>query len=310
MNVDKDQVSAGLVLLNAGFAVHNGDWNYKDVNSPFARIYSVKEGTAVVHLPGKSQVLLPGHLYLIPPFVTHSYECDGHFVLYYIHVYEPSDASGKLLEDYVFPVEVDASAYDVCLVERLMEVNPERQLKEYDPSDYDNPSTLLQSIRRNLFLAPAEILETQGILMQLLSRFLRKAVHMHDITDDRIWKSIRYIRRNMDKEITLEMLSGMSCLSKDHFIRLFRKEMKTTPSRYINRKKIEQAQLMLFAGNTPVKDIAYSLAFNNLSYFDRLFKRIVGCTPMEYRNGNFFRETRPEEGSHCCGAAGRDESDM
>ena len=255
-----EQEYTGFILLNIGYAIHQGDWNYKHVNSPFARIYLVKEGTAKLHLPDKVQVLLPGYLYLIPPFTLHSYECDGHYSLYYIHIYEPPHTVRRVLEDYIFPTEIPASSFDAYLVERLMEINPERQLKEYDPSDYDNSSTLMQNIRRNLFLQPAETFETQGI-----------------------WKSIRYIRKNLDKEIELEALAKVCCLSKDHFIRLFKKEMKTTPIKYINQKKIEKAQLMLFTGHRSVKDIAYALAFNNVSYFDRLFKRFVGCTPIEYK---------------------------
>lgn len=275
--------ASSLILLNIGYAIHQGDWNYRHVNSPFARIYLVKEGTAKLHLPQKVQVLLPGHLYIIPPFTMHSYECDGYYTLYYIHIYESSSATRRVLEDYVFPTEVEASNFDAYLVERLMEINPERQLKAYDPSDYDNSSTLMQNIRRNLLLQPAETFETQGILLQLLSRFLKQAVHIHNITDSRIRKSIRYIRKNMDKDIDLETLAKICCLSKDHFIRLFKKELKATPVQYINQKKIEKAQLMLFVGNHSVKDIAYTLAFNNVSYFNRLFKRLVGCTPLEYK---------------------------
>ena len=60
--------------------------------------------------------------------------------------------------------------------------------------------------------------------------------------------------------------------------------MKMTPVKYINQKKIEKAQILLFSGNLSVKDIAYTLSFNNVSYFNRLFKSFVGCTPVEYKN--------------------------
>ena len=120
-----EQEYTGFILLNIGYAIHQGDWNYKHVNSPFARIYLVKEGTAKLHLPDKVQVLLPGHLYLIPPFTLHSYECDGHYSLYYIHIYEPPHTVRRVLEDYIFPTEIPASSFDAYLVERLMEINPE-----------------------------------------------------------------------------------------------------------------------------------------------------------------------------------------
>ena len=61
--------SMQLILLNIGYAIHNADWNYKNVRSPFARIYLVKEGYARLHLPGnRIQDLRPNHLYMIPPF--------------------------------------------------------------------------------------------------------------------------------------------------------------------------------------------------------------------------------------------------
>lgn len=283
-----ERESADLILLNIGYAVLHGDWNYKHVNSPFARIYMVKEGTAKLHLPDKVQVLLPGHLYLIPPFMRHSYECDGYYSLYYIHIYEPPLATKTVLGDYLFPTEIDATFLDICLVKRLLEINPGRQLKEYDPLDYDNSSTLMQNIRQNLCLQPNEIFETRGILLQLLSGFLKDAVPAHNITDQRIKMSVRYIRKNLYKEIDLDTLAKMCYLSKDHFIRLFNEEVKTTPIKYINQKKIERAQLMLLTKSCPIKDIAYALAFNDVSYFNRLFKQLVGCTPTEYKSNKYI----------------------
>ena len=50
------------------------------------------------------------------------------------------------------------------------------------------------------------------------------------------------------------------------------------------QKKIEKAQLMLVTSNMPVKNIASSLAFDNYSYFNRLFKKMTGVTPQEYRS--------------------------
>ena len=53
--------------------------------------------------------------------------------------------------------------------------------------------------------------------------------------------------------------------------------------RYINKKKIESGQLLLLTSDKPVKEIAYTLGFNDHSYFIRLFKKLVGVTPLEYR---------------------------
>ena len=113
---------------------------------------------------------------------------------------------------------------------------------------------------------------------------MKEATHKYEITDNRIRKTIRYIRKNIDKNITIDELTEICCLSKDHFIRLFKEEMHITPVQYINQKKIEKAQLLIITDNRPVKDIAYTLSFENVSYFNRLFKRYTGLTPVMYKS--------------------------
>ena len=101
--------------------------------------------------------------------------------------------------------------------------------------------------------------------------------------DNRIAKAVRFIHKHIAEEIELEKLAEISCLSKDHFIRLFKKGMGTTPLQFVNQKKIEKAQLLLLTEELAVKEIAFRLAFEDYSYFNRLFKKITGMTPQEYR---------------------------
>ena len=68
-----------LLMLNVGFASHFGDWNWRNVRSPFARLYYVVDGEAQVELPDGIVSLLPHHLYLVPPYTMHSNICKGGF---------------------------------------------------------------------------------------------------------------------------------------------------------------------------------------------------------------------------------------
>ncbi|MDR1171033.1 MAG: AraC family transcriptional regulator [Bacteroidales bacterium] len=271
-----------LVLLNTGHAEHNADWNWKGVNSPFARLYLVESGSAKVILPDGAFVLTPGHLYLIPAFTMHGYECDGIFNLYYTHIYEEQG----IFEQLIIPFEVEACPVDTLLVKRLLEINPGRELKRYDPDSYDNPPTFLRDIAKNAQQPLYSTVETNGILQQLFSRFLVQARSKPETADQRIVKTLRYIRENIDRLIGIRELSSLCFLTDDHYIRLFKKEMNCTPIRYINRKKIEKAQLLLIIDSQPIKDIAYRLSFDNISYFNRLFKRVTGVTPMQYRKAS------------------------
>lgn len=273
-----------LLILNVGLAIHNADWNWRNVNSPFTRLYYVTEGTARILLPTGIQELKPDHLYLVPSFTTHSYLCDTHFVHYYLHIYEDHQSESSILEDFSFPTEIPAGDLELPLIKRLCGINPTMQLPQSDPTSYDNNPTLIKNIIKNKQRTFCDKVESRGIVYQLIARFLKDAQPKAEINDDRIQKVLSYIRKNIYKTIDIDSLAAISCLSKDHFIRLFKKEVNNTPLQYINQKKIEKAQLILITDSMPVKNISYLLAYEDHSYFNRLFKKLTGVTPQQYRD--------------------------
>lgn len=273
-----------LLILNVGLAIHNTDWNWRNVNSPFTRLYYVTEGAARILLPTGIQELKPDHLYLVPSFTTHSYLCDTHFAHYYLHIYEDHQSESSILEDFSFPTEIPAGDLELPLIKRLCGINPTMQLPQSDPTSYDNNPTLIKNIIKNKQRTFCDKVESRGIVYQLMARFLKDAQPKAEINDDRIQKVLSYIRKNIYKTIDIDSLAAISCLSKDHFIRLFKKEVNNTPLQYINQKKIEKAQLILITDSMPVKNISYLLAYEDHSYFNRLFKKLTGVTPQQYRD--------------------------
>lgn len=272
------------LVLNVGSAVHNADWNWKNVNSPFTRLYYVTEGTAQIQLSGGVQILKPNYLYFIPAFTVHSYICNSYFCHYYLHIYEEHQSDSNLLDEWEFPVEIPAGDLDLALFQRLCAINPHMGLPKSDPASYDNNSMLMQNLLKNKQRALCDKVESRGIVYQLLAHFLKRAQAKMETKDNRIEKAILYIRKHIYETIDLTTLAENSCLSKDHFIRLFKKETGTTPLKYINQKKIEKAQLILITDEMPVKNVAFSLSYDDYSYFNRLFKKTTGLTPQEYRN--------------------------
>lgn len=101
--------------------------------------------------------------------------------------------------------------------------------------------------------------------------------------DERVNKCLQYIHENVDKNITISDLADIACITEDHFIRIFKKEVNCTPIKYINLKKLEKAQLLLLTTDMPIKDIAFELSADNISYFNRSFKNHTGKTPGQYR---------------------------
>jgi AraC-like DNA-binding protein len=281
MNLQVEQMHP--LVLNVGLAVHNADWNWKNVNSPFTRLYYVTEGSAQIELPDGIYTLSPKHMYFIPAFTIHTNICKSNFVHYYLHIYENHYSDNDWLDHWKFPVEIEATDLDLALFKRLCEINPHMTLQKSDPTTYDNNPTLMQNLIKNRQRAFCDKVESRGIVFQLLSRFFKQGQSKIEMEDNRIAKTVLYIRKHLNEAIELEKLAEISCLSKDHFIRLFKKELGTTPLQYINQKKIEKAQLLLITEELAVKEIAFQLAFDDYSYFNRLFKKTTGVTPQEYR---------------------------
>lgn len=281
MNLQVEQLHP--LVLNVGKAIHDADWNWKNVSSPFTRLYYVEAGTARIELPNGVHVLSPGYMYFIPAFTKHSNICDSHFVHYYLHIYEEYHLDENWIDQLDIPFEIQASKLDYFLFERLCEINSHMSLKQSDPVTYDNNPTLMKNLLVNKQRTFYDKIESRGIVFQLLSHFFRQAQSKVEIKDQRIRKAVFYIRQHIHENIDLDALVAKSCLSKDHFIRLFKKETGIPPLQYINQRKIEKAQLILVTETLTVKQIAYSLAFEDYSYFNRLFKKITGVTPQQYR---------------------------
>lgn len=276
-----------LLTLNVGLANHYGDWNWKNVRSPFARLYYVTEGTAQIEMPSGVYTLTPHHLYFIPAYTKHSYICDSTFSHYYIHIYEDLQSEMSILEQWDYPMEVNACNTDLELVKRLCFINPFLKLPQSNPDAYDNHQTLVSNLQLNQRRPFCDKVESRGILFVLMSRFLKYATPKAEVRDDRIQMSLNYIRKNIGSRLDIDLLADKACMSKDHYIRVFKRETGETPNVYITKRKLEKAELSLVTTALPIKSIADSLGYDDYSYFNRIFKKNAGVTPLQYRESHF-----------------------
>lgn len=160
------------LVLNVGLAIHNADWNWKNVNSPFMRLYYVTDGQAQIELPTGTYLLKPNHMYCIPAFTSHSYICNSYFCHYYLHIYEEHRQESCFFDEWDMPVEIPGTELDLYLFKRLCTINPHMSLPKSDPTSYDNNPTLLQNVMKNKQRALCDKIESRGIVYQLLSHFV------------------------------------------------------------------------------------------------------------------------------------------
>lgn len=272
-----------LLMLNVGHAVHESDWNFNDIVSPFTRIYYVTEGTATVSTGGRTHLLTPGNMYIIPAFTRHSDACDCRFCHYYVHIYEETSGSESLIDRYDFPFELKGQSLDLTLFKALCDHNSSMALKAPDPRIYDNKTSLIECVRLNRERPVWDRLESMGIIYQLLGRFVKEAVPKYGTSDPRVRQAIDSIGASSSDSLRITDLARSVRTTPDHLIRLFKKELGCTPAQFIIDRRMTQAMLMLSSEPMMIKEVAYALGYDNLSYFTRLFRRHTGLTPRAYR---------------------------
>ncbi len=97
-------------------------------------------------------------------------------------------------------------------------------------------------------------------------------------------KVISYIRQHSKEDISLSDLCLVSNFSKQHLIRVFRSEFGMTPKAYILSYKINCAKEMFYCNpHLSVKEVADEMGFEDQHYFSRLFAKVSGLTPSEFK---------------------------
>ncbi|MBO4821454.1 MAG: helix-turn-helix domain-containing protein [Prevotella sp.] len=275
--------SMNLMLLNVGLARHNANWNWKDVNSPFIRIFYVTEGEAILHLPEEDVALRPRHLYIIPAYTVHSYECHGVYEQYYLHMYEGFKNKVNLQEVYELPTEVDGGPGMQQLFEYMCAQLPDARLPQSDPKSYDTSAQMSDYVARYRAMELWGKMELRGAMLMIMSRFIRHARPRIWTHDERMKRVLEHIHAHISDSIDVEELAGVANVTKPYFIKLFKREFGSSPIQYVNHKKVERAQLLLYTTDMAVKEVAFMLGFNDQNYFIRMFHKVTGVTPQEYR---------------------------
>lgn len=101
---------------------------------------------------------------------------------------------------------------------------------------------------------------------------------------DKVKQVLAYVQKNYEKKITIEEMADLCHYSKSHFMKFFKESMGVGFIQYLNDYRLETASQMLLKTSDSILTIAACTGFENLSYFNRMFKRKYGVTPGKYRN--------------------------
>ena len=238
-------------------------WHKDPDNRPYARIYYVNKGLGFIRSYGRQYELTPGRLYLIPPAGDFAYGCKKDLQIWWLH-FTAKLFSYVDLFDYL-PYEIELVPQPISHIEaslsRLIEIHGNKSARDQ--------------------------LESGGILLQLLSMFFKdpegENLPQAQNIRTRLLPALKHIEEHPDERISVETLAKIAGYEKSHFSTLFSTAFATSPAKYIMRKRIEQAQLLLQRSNDKMETLAHRLGFSDAFHFSKAFKHQTGVSPSEYR---------------------------
>lgn len=162
------------------------------------------------------------------------------------------------------------------------------------------PESERKNVERLLLQMEKELKEKQrqyqvGVKLKLaellltLTRYQKKAEFRQESQMAQTWKHQKvhevadYLLTHPETQESLEELAKRFFISKSYLSRIFREVTSFTVNEYKNMNRIKKSQQYLAHSEYSITEIADMLGFENLTYYERVFKKYAGTTPLKYR---------------------------
>ena len=234
--------------------------DYRQIPRPFSSIAYIYSGGASFQQGDNSGIVTTGDIYYIPRGATYISYWNGQpeTVFYSCH--------------FNFASPEICSERD-CAVERITGLCHLRE----DFVELVNRFKCAEAIDEQLDL----LARFYRILTEVVSRLPKRKGAPPDSS---LLEAVSYLHTHYKEHISVAELARMCSLSESHFYARFRKAYNLSPIEYKNRLLISQAELMLCdSPSMTIEQISELLGFESDSYFRRLFKKLLGMSPREYR---------------------------
>ena len=229
-------------------------WNSEHRQIQYHRLYLLTEGEATLYLWDRELHLTPGRVYFIPAFSVRESRIDGVMNKYYIHF----QASSPFFNLYRYL----SGGYSVAAT---------------GESEYLF-RTVVENYSKNTVGARFKV---EGAMRLILSDFLLDITASADLT--RFDEVLRYIDAHYNEDLPLSRLASIMNVSSMYFSNYFKKTFNISPKQYILNKRLTESQRLLLETRMTVKEIAYSVGFENENYFSEFFASKVGISALKFR---------------------------
>ena len=255
-------------------------WHWHDT----LELFYVKSGVIEYYTPQGKSVFTSGMGGLINSNVLHmtKLQPDTSDNVQLIHLFDASFIAGErgsvVEQKYVRPLISDVGT-------ELVVFSPEEE----------NAKQILELLRESFTLSDNEMgyeIRLRNILSEIWIRILQ-LVEQKKMTDsnvrepnNQIKQMMMYVQEHYAEKITVAQVAGAAFLSERACYRIFQTYLHTSPTMYIRSNRLQMACQMLTQNDYAIGEIGEACGLGSSSYFGKVFKEEVGCTPLEYRYKN------------------------
>jgi AraC-like DNA-binding protein len=265
--LSSSELTKGLYVSDIGFFPH-AIFHYRErpLGCDSNIIIFCLDGNGWIELEGRTLQIGEGHLAVIPAGTPHRYAASSisPWSIYWFHL------KGGHVAEMIRLYGLDAG----CL---MLPANVYLEFAESFDRCYglltDKPFSM--SVQVYVSQTMGQLLGTIGLGAGGSARDRKRANDLE--------RAIRYMNDRLSDSLKLPELAAHTGLSKQHLIYLFNQETGCPPIEYFLRLKMRKAGQLLSMTGLTVKEIAASVGIADPYYFSRLFKKMTGVPPTEYR---------------------------
>lgn len=239
------------------------------------------EGELVLETSGQTQTLHKGDLCLINSEALHSFHTTSQSGCeFYAHLFHAAFLSGapnsQIERRYIhpilgsncdawhFPADSPGNADMAALYLHIVE------LDQQHPFGYE-------------FAIREALSRLWCLFFQQINPPQDTSIRKQAVDSTRIKGMIQYIHEHYEEMISLGDIAGAAGVSRQECMRCFRKYIHTSPVAYLTEYRVRMAAEQLLSTDQSIIAVSERNGFSSNSYFSKVFRRTMGCTPKEYR---------------------------